>query len=207
MFRPETIRPWVVAFASVTLVFTLCGCASPSSETPARGTEPSRPAAAVRDPGATTTVTTAAAPGPNTGGNTSPARPAGPDRDLRLLQGRWQDSAPGDVPQDVASGEPVRTVKEVSGNRETLTTYAADGAVVYAHAVEFRLEFEGRVPVFTFFNREVTAGPSKGQKFPEPASYMYRVKGNTWDECWGFLPEHRDRDVLVKRWTRVKDLE
>jgi hypothetical protein len=123
-------------------------------------------------------------------------RPRTPEQDLRALQGKWE--------QQASPGQKTRVVKEVSGNRETLTTYE-EGRVVYAHAVEFRLEREGGVRVFTFFNREVTAGPSKGQKFPEPSSYIYRVRGDIWDECWGFLPGHEDRDVLVKKWKRQRE--
>jgi hypothetical protein len=188
-----------VAPVWITSAILAIGAASCSSSEEVRADRTALKEAPVT--GAATREGADATPAPGSGS----ARAPGSQRDLRALQGRWQDRDPGERHEGDEANAPARTVKEVAGNRETLTTYAADGTVVYAHAVEFRLEQEGRVPVFTFFNREVTAGASKGQKFPEPASYMYRLRGNVWEECWGFLPEHRDRDVLVKRWTRVRD--
>jgi hypothetical protein len=116
------------------------------------------------------------------------------EEDLKALQGTWERT-------QVLPGQPGpqggRVVKEVKGNRETVTSYDASGAETYAHAVEFRLEREGNVRVFTFFNREVTAGPAKGQKVAEPASYIYRLRGDTLEEVWGFLPGQERRELLA----------
>jgi hypothetical protein len=183
MCRLDISRAAVACFASLALTALVSAAEPPDRANRAAPAAPAAPAArpAVAD---------------------APARrPAGFAQDLKALQGQWESLAD---PHAGLPDEPMRTVKEVTGNRETVTTYARDGRVLYSHVVDFRLEREGGVRVFTFMNREVTAGPSKGQKFPEAASYMYRLHGAAWDECWGFLPEHQDRDVLIKRWTRVK---
>jgi hypothetical protein len=126
------------------------------------------------------------------------------DDDLKALQGTWERTQV--LPEQ--PGEPGaktgRVVKVVTGNRETVTTYDAAGKVTYAHAVEFRLERQGGVRVFTFFNREVTAGSTKGQKVAEPSSYIYRLSGDTFEEVWGFLPGQEKRDMLAAKWKRVR---
>ena len=124
--------------------------------------------------------------------------------DLQLLQGTWERTRvlPGQPgPPGPQEG---RVVKGVKGNRETVTTYDKEGKQTYAHSVEFRLERQGNVRVFTFFNREVTAGPSKGQKVAEPASYIYRLRGDTLEEVWGFLPGQETRELLAAKWRRVR---
>lgn len=128
--------------------------------------------------------------------------PAG-GRDLEALQGTWERAQvlPEPAGQPAQGG---RVVKVVKGNRETVTTYDRSGAETYAHAVDFRLERQGDVRVFTFFNREVTAGPSKGLKVAEPSSYIYRVRGDGFEEVWGFLPGQEGRELLAARWKRVR---
>ena len=123
------------------------------------------------------------------------------EEDLKALQGTWERT-------QVLPGQPGpqegRVVKEVRGNRETVTTYDREGKLTYGHSVEFRLERQGDVRVFTFFNREVTAGPSKGQKVPEPASYIYRLRDDTFEEVWGCLPGQEKRELLAAKWRRVR---
>lgn len=129
------------------------------------------------------------------------ADPPAPGDDLKALQGTWERTQL--LP--AASGPPSgRVVKVVTGNRETVTTYDESGAVTYAHAVEFRLEREGAVRVYTFFNREVTAGPSKGMKYPQASSYIYRLRDDTFEEVWGFLPGQEQRELLAAKWKRSK---
>jgi hypothetical protein len=134
----------------------------------------------------------------------SGAGPASAEDDLKAMQGTWERTQV--LPDQ--PGEPGtrtgRVVKVVTGNRETVTTYDADGKVTYAHTVEFRLERQGKVRVFTFFNREVTAGSTKGRKVPEPSSYIYRLTGDTFEEVWGFLPGQEQRDLLAAKWKRAR---
>ena len=129
------------------------------------------------------------------------AAPSAED-DLKALQGTWERTQLIPGPQGPQEG---RVVKEVKGNRETVRSYDKDGKETYAHAVEFRLERQGEVRVYTFFNREVIAGPSKGQKVPEPSSYIYRLRDDTFEEVWGFLPGQEKRELLAAKWRRVKE--
>ena len=125
--------------------------------------------------------------------------------DQKALQGTWERTQVLPAQQGTQPGaRPGRVVKVVTGSRETVTTYDADGKVTYAHAVEFRLGREGNVRVFTFFNREVTAGPTKGQKVAEPSSYIYRLNGDAFEEVWGFLPGQEKRELLAAKWKRVR---
>lgn len=119
--------------------------------------------------------------------------------DLRRIQGTWE--------REVRPEEKVpytRVVKQVEGNRERVTYYNADGSVWRAHEVDFRLERQGRVKVFTFFNHVVTDGPDKGKQTPEPKSFIYRVTNNTFDEVWGFLPEQNTRTISYHVHKRVR---
>lgn len=129
------------------------------------------------------------------------AQEASVQDDFEALQGTWERThvLPGQLGPQVG-----RVVKEVKGNRETVTVYDKDGKQTYAHAVEFRLERQGSVRVFTFFNREVTAGPTKGQKVTEASSYIYRLRDDTFEEVWGFLPGQEKRELLAAKWRRVK---
>ena len=133
----------------------------------------------------------------------APERASAED-DLKALQGTWERTQV--LPEQ--PGEPGartgRVVKVVTGKRETVTTYDAAGKVTYAHTVQFRLEREGSVRVFTFFDREVTAGATKGQKVPQPSSYIYRLTGDAFEEVWGFLPGQEKRDLLAAKWKRAQ---
>ena len=122
--------------------------------------------------------------------------------DLKALQGTWERTQVIPGQQGPQQG---RVVKEVKGNREIVRSYDKDGKESYAHAVEFRLERQGDVRVYTFFNREVIAGPNKGQMVAEPASYIYRLRDDTFEEVWGFLPGQEKRELLAAKWRRVKD--
>lgn len=125
------------------------------------------------------------------------------EEDLKALQGTWERTQV--LGQSATAGaREGRVVKEVKGNRETVTTYDKDGTVTYAHVVEFRLHRQGDVRVFTFFDREVTAGPTKGLKVVEPSSYIYRLHDDTLEEVWGFLPGQEKRDLLAAKWRRVR---
>ena len=129
--------------------------------------------------------------------------PVGDGDDIQSLQGTWERTQLLPEPPG-APAQGGRVVKVVTGNRETVTTYDRSGAVTYAHAVEFRLERQGSVRVFTFFNREITAGPSKGLKVAEPSSYIYRLRDDTFEEVWGFLPGQEKRELLAAKWKRVR---
>ena len=116
------------------------------------------------------------------------------------LQGTWEqrpEEGPAAAPRQ-------RVVKEVKGDTETVTTYGPDGKVVHAQTAKFKLGRSGRVPVYTFFDRRITAGPETGRSDASPRSYVYRLRNDEFDEVWGLLPGQEQREVVVKRWRRAQ---
>jgi hypothetical protein len=92
-------------------------------------------------------------------------------------------------------------VKDVSGNTETVTTYGQGGQVVSAHTARFRLARRGGVPVYAFYDRRITAGNEQGAA-EDSGSYVYRLRGDEFDEVWGLLPGQEKREIVIKRWKR-----
>ena len=121
----------------------------------------------------------------------------GGGEDRSALQGRWEQ-----LPADPgASGTPrQRVVKEVNGDRETVTTYGPDGKVLQSRTTGFSLSRNGPVRVFTIENAGAdgrNTATSLAQR-----TYVYRVRGDEFDEVWGLLPGQEEREVIVKRWRR-----
>ena len=126
-------------------------------------------------------------------------RPGSAANDVAQLQGTWQQQ-PTEGPA-ASPGE--RVVKQVSGNSETVTTYGADGKVINAHTAKFELERRGGVPVYTFYDRRITAGPEQGRSEGAARSYVYRLRGDEMAEVWGLLQGQEQREITVIRWRRV----
>jgi hypothetical protein len=127
---------------------------------------------------------------------------AAPADDMAKVQGKWERSG-----SSISRSDPKGTHhvgKEIRGSEETITYYAQDDLVLGAHRVEFKLEKNGPVGLFTYFNLEITAGQNKGSKEPRPNSYIYRVDNNTFAEVWGFLPGQEQRTPELMVWTRVR---
>lgn len=101
--------------------------------------------------------------------------------DLASMQGRWE------LTRTDAGGNVIRSVKEIKGNKTTLTRYNAKGEVIHAHTSELELTVTDRVKIHTWRNMEVTAGQGKGEKIPGPFSFIYTIDDNTWTEAWGLL--------------------
>lgn len=99
---------------------------------------------------------------------------------LDSLQGKWFRHV------QTADGR-VTIVKEHAGISTVLTAFDERRNVLYAHKSEFKTERCGRVSVFTFFNRTITAGPNAGQTDKEPASFVYRVAKDRFIEVHGVL--------------------
>ena len=119
--------------------------------------------------------------------------------DLSRLQGSWElqpDEGPTSSPRQ-------RVVKQVQNNTETVTTYGPNGQVINAHTANFRLGRRGGIPVYTFSRPRITAGPEQGDTAPGGRTYVYRVRGDEFDEVWGLLPGQEQRPVEVKRWKRA----
>jgi hypothetical protein len=122
--------------------------------------------------------------------------------DLAKVQGLWERRK---TEQRIDVDEKIdRVVKDVSGNRETVTYYDKDGKVLRQHRVDFKVERRGDIKVWTFSNKEVTEGADKGQKTAGPISYIYRVTEDAYTEVWGFLPGQEDSPVIVAVYKKLK---
>ena len=120
--------------------------------------------------------------------------------EVSQLQGTWEQQ-----PEEGPAASPrQRVVKELNGDAETVTTYAADGKVMHAQTARFRLSRRGDVPVYTFYDRRITAGPEQGRADAAPRSFVYRLRNDEFSEVWGLLPGQEDREVVVKRWRRTR---
>lgn len=98
----------------------------------------------------------------------------------QAVQGRWIRH------QDTANGR-ITIIKEHKAQHSTVTAYDDKRNVIHAHESEFKIEQSGKVRIFTFFNRTITAGPNAGQKSKEPVSFVYRVAENRFIEVYGVL--------------------
>src|SRR5688500_13898099 len=67
------------------------------------------------------------------------AKPTSVEDDLQALQGKWEHKVPGDK-EAGAVPQAARAVKEVKGNRETVTYYDDAGKAVRATTADFKLE-------------------------------------------------------------------
>jgi len=127
------------------------------------------------------------------------ARPSS-GTELNPLQGQWEREL---TPEDLKAGLR-RAVKEIKGNKETVTFYGEDNKLLRRHTVDFKLEKNGDIRVFTYFNMEVTDGDGKGNKRNDPVSYVYRVYEDRFFEVTGLLPGQEQQAVTVFLWKRLK---
>lgn len=134
-----------------------------------------------------------------------PAKAGSVEQDLKALQGRWERKLLGED-RSTRKGE-ARAVKEIKGNKETVTYYDDDGKAVRATTADFKLEQSGRVRLYTFSNLKVTLGEDQGDAgSKKPLSYIYRVEGDAYHEGHGFLVDSpAGSKPSVARWDRVKD--
>lgn len=126
-------------------------------------------------------------------------------QDLKALQGRWERPLSGE--DDAAKGA-ARVVKEVKGNRETVTYYDDAGKAVRVTTADFKLETSGRVKLYTFSNLKVTEGQDSGDAgggADRALSYLYRVEGDLYYEVHGLLIDSpAGSSPSVVRWERAK---
>jgi len=119
-------------------------------------------------------------------------------QDMAKLQGKWERTRR-------VGNRTVRSVKVIEGNKTTLTRFDPDGIVYWAHTSNFEIAIVGKVRIFTFFNLEVTAGASKGRKFPERVSLIYRVDDDTLAHAFGMLIGQENEGPRFEVWRRVRD--
>ncbi|MEM8672127.1 MAG: hypothetical protein AAGG48_31715 [Planctomycetota bacterium] len=117
-------------------------------------------------------------------------------KELAAVQGKWIRSVETD-------GGTFKILKEHFGNKTKLTVYGPKGKVFEEKTSEFRLEIRNNVRVFKFFNNRFTAGPNKGRMVKAPASYIYRVAGDTFFEIRGMLIGD-DSAPSVTTWKRFR---
>ncbi len=128
---------------------------------------------------------------------------SGPD-DMKALQGRWERKL---VAKNVDSHCGARAVKEISGNRETVTYLNDAGEPVYATTADFKLRTEGPVTIYTYSNLKVTQGKGAGTEPPKGnVSYIYRVEGDQYYEAHGLLTiSPAGAKPRIVEWRRVKE--
>lgn len=127
-----------------------------------------------------------------------------PQQDLKALQGRWERTLAGDE-LDGHKGA-AKAIKEIAGNKESVSYLNDAGEAVYASTADFKLETAGRVKLYTFSNFKVTKGKSQGGDPPKGAvSYIYRVEGDLYHEAHGLLIDSpAGSKPIVVTWKRIK---
>ena len=134
----------------------------------------------------------------------SSARPPGMKALERLLdeldavQGEWVRTLEG---EEAVNAE--RAVKEIKGNKETITHYRKDGEIVAQWTVDFKLEKTEKIRLFTWQNLVVTNGQGKGRTLKGPFSYIYRVTDDAFVEIQGLLIG-QSRKPAMRVWKRAK---
>lgn len=119
------------------------------------------------------------------------------DAELAAVQGKW-------IRKQKTPDGTYTLIKEHRGQKTTLTATNEKEEVVYQHTSEFQLERSGKVRLFTFSNRVVTAGPGKGQTQKEPSSYIYRILDGQFIEVRGVLDGDTEPVGMIV-WERQKD--
>ena len=115
--------------------------------------------------------------------------------DIALFQGTWEMKG-------VNAGVPIRVVKTIDGNNETVEVYS-NGILTQKHHVKFELRAFGPAKVFLWKNGQITAGPRAGQGLPD-GRFIYKIDKNTLIGVHGML-EGDKTSVLREVYKRVGD--
>jgi hypothetical protein len=122
-----------------------------------------------------------------------------PKGDLQRMQGRWEQTTPeGNA---LPNGE--RIVKEVQGDKESVTWYGPDGEVTRSHRATIALKKTGTVRTLSFSDMEMLHGPNKGQKVNVSGSYVYVINKDTFYEVVNVLESHGPNPPAISVWRRV----
>jgi tetratricopeptide (TPR) repeat protein len=106
---------------------------------------------------------------------------AWPVSDLKLLQGKWETT------EASAVGAAARAVKEIKGNKETVTCYDRKGAVLRSHRVAISLAKSGKAKTISFSDMEILDGPNKGQRLNGTGTYIYGLDKDNFYEANGLM--------------------
>lgn len=117
--------------------------------------------------------------------------------DLKKLQGMWELYHGNEL-----KGAPnTRSVKMIEGNIETMRRYNLQGKLAREWQVEFILQKDGDLKIFTYY--PVGGKPGQG------ASFLYRIQGDRFFDVPGMFTGEKYRNYLREPafwvWNRVKD--
>ena len=117
--------------------------------------------------------------------------------DLKKLQGTWELYHGNEL-----KGPPnTRSVKIIEGNMETMQRYNLQGNMVREWQVEFILQKDGDLKIFTYY--PVGGKPGQG------ASFLYRIQGDRFYDVPGMFTGEKYRNYLrepaFRIWHRVKE--
>jgi hypothetical protein len=127
--------------------------------------------------------------------------PAFRNQDTNLLaqvQGKWSWGYE-------KHGQKFHCVKEIKGNQLIMNTYDDHGDAVYGHVCDCRVQRQGALRIFTFWNVMDTVGPNKGKPvYSKPYSFIYRImEDGTLAEAHGFFGDEQ-RSAEFRVWHRVE---
>lgn len=106
-------------------------------------------------------------------------------KDMEVFQGRWERVQTADSGNIL--GKAKRVVKDVKGDRETITWYGDGDRVIRSHRTAFKLSESGKVRIFTYGDMEVLDETGKWTKVKSTGSYIYRIEKDQFYEGTGFL--------------------
>ena len=116
-------------------------------------------------------------------------------KDVAAVQGQW-------TRQQQTKRGLITIVKTHAGQATTLAAFDAAGNLLYEHQSEFKIERAGKLRLFIYFNKVVTAGPDKGKTSNQIRSYVYRVVDDHFVEVHGLQEGDKGRPSMVI-WKRV----
>lgn len=119
-----------------------------------------------------------------------------PNDTALMVRGAWVQR------QQTPNGE-LTIIKEHTDRHTHLTVYNADNKVIYAHTSEYKIERLGKVNVFTFFNKKITAGKGVGDTIAGPTSYVFRVTKARFIEVRGVVDGDPSAPAMVT-WERYR---
>jgi hypothetical protein len=123
------------------------------------------------------------------------------EKDAQALQGQWQRVSTTDKS---VLGKAKRAVKEIKGDKETVTWYDEKDMIIRSHRVTFKLSESGRVRVFTWSDLEFLDQTGKWQKAAVRGSYVYRIEKGVLCESSGFLQDQQPFFEFV-HWKKAED--
>ena len=124
-----------------------------------------------------------------------------PNADLERMQGKWETTTLDGKP--LPNGE--RGVKEIRGDKETVTRYGPKGEALESHRVTVTLGRAGPVRTFTFTDWEYLEGPDKGKKLNVVGNYVYVITKDAFYEVLNVRHADRPGPPAIDVWKRVRE--